>query len=56
MRFVDLIEKKRDGHSLATDEINWFIESVTAGTAPDYQVSALLMAIVIRGMSRRETV
>lgn len=56
MRIVDLIAKKRDGQSLSTDEINWFITNYTNGTIPDYQVSALLMAILLRGMSRAETV
>lgn len=54
MRMVDLIEKKRDGHELSTEEINFIISGYTDGTIPDYQVSALTMAIVFRGMSERE--
>jgi len=53
---VDLIAIKRDGGELSTAEINWFITEYTAGNIPDYQVSALLMAIYLRGMNRRETV
>ena len=56
MRMVDLIAIKRDGGELSTAEINWFITEYTAGNIPDYQVSALLMAIYLRGMNRRETV
>lgn len=56
MSIIDLIEKKRDGVELLTDEINWFITAYTANDIPDYQVAALLMAIYFRGMSRRETV
>ncbi len=55
MRMVELIEKKRDGGTLTTDEINYFIQEYTDGTIPDYQVSALLMAILLRGMDDRET-
>jgi pyrimidine-nucleoside phosphorylase len=55
MRIVDLIAKKRDGHSLSREEIGFFVGGVTAGTVPDYQSSALLMAIVIRGMTHEET-
>jgi pyrimidine-nucleoside phosphorylase len=54
MRAVDLIAKKRDGHSLIDEEIRWFIDAYTSGTLPDYQVSALLMAILLRGMSTDE--
>src|SRR5882672_3001701 len=55
MRIVDVIAKKRDGHALSREEIGFFISGVTAGTVPDYQSSALLMAIVIRGMTHEET-
>ena len=55
MRMYDIIEKKRDGRELTTEEINFFISGYTAGAIPDYQASALLMAIVLRGMSPEET-
>ena len=55
MRIVDVIAKKRDGHGLSREEIDVFVSGVTAGTVPDYQASALLMAIVIRGMTHEET-
>ena len=48
MRFVDIIEKKRQKEALTTEEIQWWIQKYTAGEIPDYQVSALLMAIVLR--------
>jgi pyrimidine-nucleoside phosphorylase len=54
MRFVDIIEKKRDGHPLTTEEIQFFITNYTNGTIPDYQVSALLMAIYYQGMTSKE--
>ncbi|OCG21958.1 MULTISPECIES: pyrimidine-nucleoside phosphorylase [unclassified Gilliamella] len=54
MRFVDIIEKKRDGNALTTDEIQFFITNYTNGTIPDYQVSALLMAIYYQGMTSKE--
>jgi pyrimidine-nucleoside phosphorylase len=56
MRAVDIIEKKRDGQVLSAAEIEWFIEHYTSGAIPDYQASALLMAIFLKGMSREETV
>lgn len=56
MRMVDLIASKRDGGELSTEAIQWFVKGVAAGTVPDYQAAALLMAIYLRGMSRRETV
>jgi pyrimidine-nucleoside phosphorylase len=56
MRMVDIIEKKRDGRELTTGEITWFIRELTADHVPDYQTAALLMAIFLRGMNRRETV
>lgn len=54
MRMVDLIEKKRDGEELSTEEINFFIKGYTEGTIPDYQVSALTMAIFFQGMTENE--
>lgn len=56
MRMVDIIEKKRDGGTLSTAEIKFFIDGCTNETIPDYQTAALLMAIFWRGMDRRETV
>ena len=55
MLMTDIIAKKRDGGELTTEEIGFVIDGYTRGTVPDYQVSALLMAIVWRGMTRRET-
>ncbi len=56
MRMYDVIKKKRDGGELTDSEIREFISGFTAGEIPDYQASALLMAIWFRGMSLRETV
>jgi pyrimidine-nucleoside phosphorylase len=55
MRAVDIIARKRDGGALDRDEIRFFVDGVTRGTLPDYQASALLMAIVLRGMTPDET-
>jgi pyrimidine-nucleoside phosphorylase len=55
MRAVDIISSKRDGRTLTRDEIGFFVDGVTSGTMPDYQASALLMAILLRGMSAEET-
>jgi len=55
VRAVDIIVKKRDGGSLDAAEISFFVEGVTRGTWPDYQATALLMAILLRGMSSEET-
>ena len=54
MRMVDLIVKKRDGHELTDEEIRFWIEGYTKGDIPDYQSSAMNMAIVFRGMTKRE--
>lgn len=54
MRMVDIIEKKRDGQELTTAEINFFIEGYTKGEIPDYQASALAMAIYFQDMNNRE--
>lgn len=56
MRMVDIITKKRDGHELTDAEISFFVKGYVDGEIPDYQVSALLMAIVFKGMSKREIV
>lgn len=56
MRIYDIIEKKRLGLSLNKEEIDFFIKSVVKKTIPDYQISALLMAICINGMSETETI
>lgn len=55
MRMVDIIEKKRDGFPLSDEEISFFIKGYTDGSIPDYQMSALAMAIVLKGMNKRET-
>lgn len=54
MRMVDIIEKKRDEQELTTAEINFFIEGYTKGEIPDYQASALAMAIYFQDMNDRE--
>ena len=54
MRAVDVIRRKRDGDALDGDAIRAFVAGATDGSWPDYQVSALLMAIVLRGMSMDE--
>ena len=55
MRAVDVIRHKRDGGTLDRGQIAFFIDGVTRGSLPDYQAAALLMAILIRGMSAEET-
>ena len=55
MRMYDLILKKRNGEELTTEEINFIIENYTNGSIPDYQMSALLMAIYFKKMNERET-
>ena len=54
MRPQDVIRKKRDGEQLSSEEITFFIEGVTRGTIADYQTSALLMAIYLKGMNDAE--
>ena len=56
MRMVDIITKKRDGGTLTNQEIDFFIDGYVEGRIPDYQVSALLMAIVFKGMTNDEIV
>ncbi len=55
MRMYDIILKKRDGHSLTDQEIDFVVKSYTNGDTPDYQIAALLMAIYFKGMDKRET-
>src|SRR6187431_1823375 len=55
MQALDLIRRKRDGAALDREQIEYFVRTVTDGTLPDYQASALLMAIVLRGMTAEET-
>ncbi|HCD8778797.1 TPA: pyrimidine-nucleoside phosphorylase, partial [Enterococcus faecium] len=54
MRMVDLIEKKRDGNELSKEEIEYIVTNYTNGKIPDYQVSALLMAIFYQDMTNEE--
>lgn len=55
MRMVDIIEKKRDGGKLRKEEIDFFVKGYTDGSIPDYQASALAMAILFRDMDKEET-
>lgn len=55
MRMYDLIEKKKLGKVLTEEEINYFVDGFTTGDIPDYQMSALLMAIYFQGMDEQET-
>lgn len=55
MNMYDIIFKKREGDLLSREEIQYFVEGYTGGTIPDYQASALLMAIFFRGLDSRET-
>jgi len=55
MLITEIIEKKKQGISLAREEIDFFINGYVDGTIPDYQISALLMAIWFSGMDRQET-
>jgi len=54
LRPQDVIRKKRDGQELSREEIGFFVDGVTTGRVADYQISALLMAIYLNGMSQRE--
>ncbi len=55
MNFIDIIRKKRDGFELTKEEIEYFAFSAADGSVPDYQLSALLMAICFNGLTERET-
>lgn len=56
MRMYDIIENKRNGKELTDDEIKFFINGYTDGSIPDYQASALCMAVYFKGMTEKETV
>jgi pyrimidine-nucleoside phosphorylase/thymidine phosphorylase len=55
IRAVDVIRKKRDGDELSSSEINYLVQACTRGEIPDYQVSAWLMAVILRGLTKGET-
>ncbi len=55
MNFIDIIPKKREGFELTREEIEFFVFAAANETVPDYQLSALLMAIYFRGLNERET-
>jgi pyrimidine-nucleoside phosphorylase/thymidine phosphorylase len=55
LRAVDIIQRKRDGRELEREEIAFFVDGYTRGAVPDYQASALAMAVFFRGMSAAET-
>ena len=54
MRMLDVIDRKRNGHQLCDQELAFFVQGVVEGTIPDYQISALLMAIYFQGMTDEE--
>ena len=56
MRMYDLIAKKRDGGALTASEIEYMVNEYVAGTIPDYQMAAFLMAVYLKGMTEEETV
>ena len=55
MRMYDIIKKKRDGFALTKEEIDFFVNGFAKGEIPDYQASALCMAIYLKGMNIEET-
>jgi pyrimidine-nucleoside phosphorylase/thymidine phosphorylase len=55
VRAIDVIRKKRDGQELSRAEIEYLVRAYTTGEIPDYQVSAWLMAVILRGLTRAET-
>lgn len=56
MRMYDIIKKKRDGEILTKEEVNFFVNGYSKGEIPDYQASALLMAIFLQKMTKEETI
>ena len=55
MRFIDIIEKKKNKEELTDEEIQFFIDGVTDDSIEDYQIASLLMAIRLNGMTEHET-
>lgn len=55
MRTVDLIQRKRDGETLSTEEIEYIVNGYSSGQIPDYQMAAFAMAVYFQGMSAKET-
>ena len=55
MRMYDLIDKKKNGGALSAEEIRFMVQGFTCGNIPDYQMSAMLMAICFSGMDETET-
>ena len=55
MNMLELIDKKKRNHSLTEEEINYMIQKYTKDEVPDYQMSSMLMAILINGMDEKET-
>ena len=55
MKMYHIIDKKKKGEVLAKEEISFFVKGFTEGSIPDYQASALLMAICLKGMNEEET-
>ena len=55
MRMYDILQKKKRGEALSREEIRFFVEGYTKGEIPDYQASAWLMAVCLKGMTDRET-
>ncbi|MCI8669887.1 MAG: pyrimidine-nucleoside phosphorylase [Lachnospiraceae bacterium] len=56
MRMYDIIMKKRNGHELSEEEISFAVQGFTDGSIPDYQISALMMAVYFQGMNEKETI
>ena len=56
MRMYDLITKKKQGETLTKEEIHFIVDGFTNGRIPDYQMSAFLMAVCLRGMTLQETI
>ena len=55
MKMFDIIARKRDGKALTYEELKFFVDGIVSNKIPDYQTTALMMAIYLNGMSRKET-